>query len=267
MILSYVPLDVSVQSIQRNEQAVRSSAETTVAERLARKPVRRLLLDFCLARTRNLIANRESARLDRGRAFGLQRSVLRQIGRKLHEDKAVAQPEDIFFVSLEELSAYAYGCTLQRDLRETIERNRQLLARCRVSVPADRLYFSGTIGRNFVAQKVSPREHTNSERVLQGISCSPGDITAEAVVVDDPSTAPDVAGKIIVAQMTDPGWIFLMIVAAGLIVEKGSILSHTAIIGREFGIPTIVGVKDATQRIRSGSSITMRAALGEIELC
>jgi phosphohistidine swiveling domain-containing protein len=76
-----------------------------------------------------------------------------------------------------------------------------------------------------------------------------------------------VVGKIIVAQMTDPGWIFLMIVAGGLIVEKGSVLSHTAIIGREFGIPTIVGVTDATKKIRSGASVKMRAGLGEVELC
>ncbi len=54
--------------------------------------------------------------------------------------------------------------------------------------------------------------------------------------------------KIIVARMTDPGWVFLMAAAAGLIVERGSLLTHTAIIGRELGIPTIVG---AARRLRA----------------
>ena len=70
----------------------------------------------------------------------------------------------------------------------------------------------------------------------------------------------------IVARMTDPGWVFLMASAAGLIVEKGSLLTHTAIIGRELGIPTIVGVAGAVSRIKSGSRIRMDGTTGNIEL-
>ena len=61
-----------------------------------------------------------------------------------------------------------------------------------------------------------------------------------------PSSTCDITGEILVAPMTDPGWVFLMVAAGGLIVERGSILSHTAIIGRELGIPTVVGVQNAT---------------------
>jgi pyruvate,water dikinase len=195
------------------------------------------------------------------------RSVLRLIAQRLCEDKAIANPADIFYLTLEEINGYVYGCSLQRNLSEQVQRSRRLLEGYRKCVPAERLHFSGAVGCNRVYQKQRADLALGSERILRGISCSPGDLTAEAIVVEDPSAAPDVAGKIIVAQMTDPGWIFLMIVAAGLIVEKGSVLSHTAIIGREFGIPTIVGVKDATQKIRSGASIKMRAGLGEVELC
>jgi pyruvate,water dikinase len=91
-------------------------------------------------------------------------------------------------------------------------------------------------------------------------------VDAEAVVIEDPQTAPDVTGKIIVARMTDPGWVFLMIASAGLIVEKGSLLSHTAIIGRELGIPTIVGVPHAASRIRCGQRIRMDGSKGEVVL-
>ena len=66
--------------------------------------------------------------------------------------------------------------------------------------------------------------------------------------------------------MTDPGWVFLMTISKGLIVEKGSVLSHTAIIGRELGIPTIVGVKNATKLIKDGDLIEINGDTGSIEI-
>ena len=66
--------------------------------------------------------------------------------------------------------------------------------------------------------------------------------------------------------MTDPGWVFLLVNAKGVIAEKGSILSHTAIISREIGIPSIVGVEDVTSIIHSGDLIKMDALTGKIEI-
>ena len=76
----------------------------------------------------------------------------------------------------------------------------------------------------------------------------------------------DVKNKILVANNTDPGWVFLMIGAKGLISENGSLLSHTAIIGRELGIPTIVGVQHVTQKIPEQASIKMDGGSGIIEI-
>ena len=64
--------------------------------------------------------------------------------------------------------------------------------------------------------------------------------------------------------MTDPGWVFLMASAAALVVEKGSLLSHTAIIGRELGVPTVVGVAGATELIRSGQLVQVNGQTGEV---
>ena len=66
--------------------------------------------------------------------------------------------------------------------------------------------------------------------------------------------------------MTDPGWVFLMISAAGLVVEKGSLLSHTAIIGRELGVPTVVGLPSATVRIKTGDIIKVNGQTGIVEM-
>jgi pyruvate,water dikinase len=83
-------------------------------------------------------------------------------------------------------------------------------------------------------------------------------------VVLDPTRETSIAGEILVAPMTDPGWVFLMLAASGLVVERGGVLSHTAIIGRELGIPTVVAVPDATRRISDGEEIEIDGDQGTV---
>jgi pyruvate,water dikinase len=83
-------------------------------------------------------------------------------------------------------------------------------------------------------------------------------------VISDPRQPAPPGDHILVARSTDPGWLFLMIASRGIVVEKGSVLSHTAIVGRELGIPTIVGVREATTRIAEGRIIAIDGATGEV---
>ena len=85
-------------------------------------------------------------------------------------------------------------------------------------------------------------------------------------MVDDPASCPDTAGKIIVAKMTDPGWVFLIVGAAGIIAEKGSLLSHTAIISRELGKPAVVGVDGAARLLKNGDIVEMDGVRGTIKV-
>ncbi len=85
-------------------------------------------------------------------------------------------------------------------------------------------------------------------------------------MIKNPHDSVNVNGRIIIASNTDPGWVFLISAASGIIIEKGSFLSHSAIIARELGIPAVVGVKDALLRIKTGDTITLNASLGEVLL-
>ncbi|MDH3443981.1 MAG: PEP-utilizing enzyme, partial [Deltaproteobacteria bacterium] len=98
-----------------------------------------------------------------------------------------------------------------------------------------------------------------------GTGCSSGTARGTACVVLDPQSNINGGDHILVACSTDPGWVFLMLSAKGIISEKGSVLSHTAIIGRELGIPTIVGVKDATKLIPDGAHLSINGSTGEIQ--
>jgi pyruvate,water dikinase len=83
-------------------------------------------------------------------------------------------------------------------------------------------------------------------------------------VILDPRAAAIEAGEILVAPRTDPGWIMLFPAAAGLLVEHGSLLSHSAIVAREMGIPAIVSIAGVTAWVQTGDWLEMDGATGVV---
>jgi pyruvate,water dikinase len=99
------------------------------------------------------------------------------------------------------------------------------------------------------------------------MGASPGEITGKALVLQHPEEAfmiKDIENWILVTKNTDPAWVYIMARAKGLVSEKGSLLSHTAIIGRELKLPTVVGVSNATRIMKRGEKITINGATGEV---
>ena len=101
---------------------------------------------------------------------------------------------------------------------------------------------------------------------LIGTPCSSGIVEGKALVIDNVSKKLDVKDKILITKMTDPGWVFLLATCKGVISEKGSLLSHTAIISRELKVPSIVGVEDVTNIIKTNDLLRMNANTGEVEI-
>lgn len=75
-----------------------------------------------------------------------------------------------------------------------------------------------------------------------------------------------VNGKVVVAVSTDPGWAYLLSGAGAIVAERGSLLSHTAIISRELGIPSVVGVREATTQLRTGDVVEVDGARGTVRI-
>jgi len=98
----------------------------------------------------------------------------------------------------------------------------------------------------------------------RGIACSPGIVRGPVRVVTDPRNANLSGPTIIVAERTDPGWILVLPLARALIVERGSLLSHSAIVSRELGIPAIVAVPGVTMWLRDGDWVELNGSTGEI---
>ncbi|RYZ74247.1 MAG: hypothetical protein EOP09_00730 [Proteobacteria bacterium] len=156
---------------------------------------------------------------------------------------------------------------MNSDLKPLINARKEQYASFAELPPMDRMHVQGFIYQMKIFDRPIEKDSSElGESSLTGTACAAGIVQAEACIVLDPAKAPSTAGKILIAEMTDPGWVFLMLSAAGLISEKGSILSHTAIIGRELGIPTIVGVKNATRRIPQGAIIHMDGENGQVKI-
>jgi rifampicin phosphotransferase len=80
----------------------------------------------------------------------------------------------------------------------------------------------------------------------------------------DPLGARLEPGEILVAPSTDPGWTPLFLTAGGLVMEMGGAMSHGAVVAREYGLPAVVGVPEATERIRTGERITVDGLAGTV---
>ncbi len=103
-----------------------------------------------------------------------------------------------------------------------------------------------------------------ADGALRGTPASPGTVRAKARVILEPTGARLEPGEILVSPSTDPGWTPLFLTAGGLVMEMGGAMSHGAVVAREYGIPAVVGVPDATERIATGQRITVDGSAGTI---
>ena len=102
--------------------------------------------------------------------------------------------------------------------------------------------------------------------MLRGTPASPGQVIANARVVVDPIGARIEPGEILVAPSTDPGWTPLFLAAGGLVMEMGSSMSRGAVLAREYGIPAVVGVASATERIKTGDQVAVDGVAGLVRV-
>lgn len=209
------------------------------------------------------IAGREKSRLNRTRIFGIVRNIFTLIGKDFEKNGIIDDRRDIFYLTIDEIWDIA-----DRDsanVKDVIERRKEDYKFYETLPAYSRIIFEDKeFDKKCAAVKLHHNTYNGNE--LRGIPCSNGVVTGEALVVTDVSKVRDVKDKILITAMTDPGWVFLLASAKGVIAQKGSILSHTAIISRELGIPSIVGVDNALSAIHSGDIITMNGNTGEIQI-
>jgi pyruvate,water dikinase len=207
------------------------------------------------------LKNRENMRFCRSRAFGVVKEIFLEIGKMMVRDKILLEPEDVFYLDMKYLEDFCLQNN-RRNLVELVSERKIKFSEYNTSILPDRMMYIG----NNVPLFAAPRTKEEKNMAHQGIAVSRGKVSAKAVIITEPKFDVDVKGKILVTRMTDPGWVFLMAQAAGLVSEKGSLLSHTAIVGRELGIPVVVGVYGATTYFKNGDLLILDGDLGNVSL-
>ncbi|MEO5959563.1 MAG: PEP-utilizing enzyme, partial [Opitutaceae bacterium] len=246
------------------DATLRAQAEARVAQALTGRPLRRLVFAWALKHTRARVRDRENLRFERTRLFGRVRRIYVELGKRFRAMGKFAEPREVFYLTVEEVLGFVEGTTATTDLAGMAVLREREFARFRAKpAPADRFATRGAVhlGNRFQAEKPAVVPSGNS---LRGTGCCPGVVRGRARVVLDPHDAKIEPGEILVAPRTDPGWIMLFPSAAGLLVEHGSLLSHSAIVAREMGIPAIVAVAGVTAWVQTGEWLEIDGSTGVV---
>ena len=250
-------------SARRGGHSNHSEARTDWSVLAPLNPIKRRFAKWLIRWTKARVRDRENLRFERTRIFGHARRVFLALGREFAARDILDAPRDIFFLTTDEALGAVEGFGLSPDLKSLValRKAEDESARSRPD-PPERIEIRGPAIAPVWAETTAIE---NTTLVQSGTGCSAGIVTAKARVIRDPRTEVLEPGDILIARHTDPGWIAVFSNAAAIVVERGSLLSHSAIVARELGIPCVVGLKGATSWIRDGETLTVDGATGRVE--
>jgi phosphohistidine swiveling domain-containing protein len=259
ILASYLQLRNPALSPDVQFRHAAEEAEAMVAELTRRAKhkswLRGMLVGFFLRRAHALGGMREMPRFCFTLLLARARALLWLVGEEMAQAGRLEKAEDIFFITLPEAHEALGGTDLRALVHERRVGYEQELARRHVPLV---LLSDGT------EPTARPHGAASAEGALQGTPASPGVVTASARVILDPQSAHLEHGEVLVAPSTDPGWTPLFFTAGGLVMEMGGAMSHGAIVAREYGIPAVVGVQGATERISTGMRLTVDGTAGTV---
>jgi pyruvate,water dikinase len=237
--------------------ARRGAADREVAERdlLAalpayKRPVARLVLKLA----RRYVPMRGIGKGAFVQNLDAVRAAARHLGDLLVADGVIDDRDDVFMLTTQEIVGNATN-----GFRDTVTARRGVYEMYRtMDVPA---VWVGVPDPVVDEPAIDPDAET-----IDGVAASPGVIEASVRVVLDPSTCEIVPGEILVARDTDPGWASLMFVSAGLIADIGGVMSHTAVVARELGIPCVVSTQHAVRLLRTGDVVRLDGGKGLVQI-
>jgi len=238
----------AIADCERREQRQRLEAEF-----LAGLPAhRRLQGRFALKMAARYVPLRGVGKVSFLRGVDIVRAAARRLGQNLSAAGVLADAEDIFYTTIEE-----HRAGLPANIAELIAERRRTRQR----------YEGLAIPQSFRGLPSIVRPHVDGDAVaIEGTGASPGVVVGLARVVTDPADAYIEEGEILVAHDTDPGWASMMFLSSGLVADIGGIMSHTAVVARELGIPCIVNTKHASRTLKTGDRIMIDGASGCIEI-
>ena len=200
-------------------------------------------------KTKKFIKNRERLRLKRTYVYSVVRNIFLAYGRNYHAEGRLEDPRDVFYLTKQEVFSG------EGDFASLVAQRKAECAQYARQPQYDRIAFYG--------ERVLQIRRSDAAGELTGIPTGAGTVTARVRLMESPND-PLLPGEIILTKRTDPGWISLFPRAAGLIVEHGSMLSHSFVVAREMNLPAVVGIENITARIPDGATVTLDGIKGVV---
>ena len=274
-VASYVRMkSYSIEAMEVRERQIREGAEGKVREKLSGP--RRWIYFWVLRHARTAVRNREDLRFDRTKSYGLVRHLMRAVGGNFVKLGLLENEFDVFFLTVEEIIAFVEGRLPTHSLKDLVGVRKPVFEEYkRTPSPPDRFVTYGAVGLSEAYPAVldggdllRELESKNQDPdFLYGTPCCPGVVEGVVRVAHELKDTENLQGEILVTSRTDPGWVPLYPSCSGLLIERGSLLSHSAVVARELGLPTIVGISGGLmKRLKTGQRVRIDAGKGEVRI-
>ena len=206
--------------------------------------------------SRQLMPLREHHKFLAVKVLALIKPVLTEAGEQFEKEGRLGSPKDIWFLTLTEILGALDKP--EQVLKSLVEKRKANFKHYQTLTPPRVITSQGEI-------PALGLEVDAPDGALVGSPVSPGVVEGVAKVVLDPSREALKPGEILVAPFTDPGWTPLFVNAAGLVTEVGGLMTHGSLVAREYGVPAVVGVVDATTQIKTGQRLRVHGDAGYVE--
>ena len=247
-----------LEAVDERNRALKAETEELVQERVNRLSLggaKWRLLSGVLNTARRYIVFREEQRFVLDQWITMNRELYLKVGSRLVEAGALDTPGDVFYLWKHEISALVDGEPL--DVRRSVALRREEFNRYENMTPPKFLE-----GNREFNDPCPPSSH-----VVEGIPASQGVLTGTVRVLTSIADIWKVrAGEILVVPRTDPGWTPVFSKIGGLVTETGGILSHGAVVSREYGVPAVTNIRNACRLFRTGQTVTIDGATGSVTM-
>lgn len=240
----------------------RLAAEALAQQKLKGKWGKRLLFNHVLRNARYFVTQRENLRYYRTRGFGMVRRMMLGIGRQLATANIISEKRDVFWLKLDELETLT---TIPKPMAEIVSQRQASYKRFEEHNVPQRIVSYG-VPKGLINIKSRSVLQENTSGILQGIPCSAGIVRATIRLVTYLDELKSLNGAILATYATDPGFVVLFASASGILTERGSLLSHAAIVSREMGIPCIVGIEGLMDQLKDGTIVEMDGSTGTVTI-
>ena len=250
-----------VNAVQNFERA---AAERQQLEKQYRKqlknPIKRMIFNHLLIRAQTGSVFRENVKSEVIKLLTAKRKLILELSKRLHDKSILENEDDVFFLRHEEIIPVV-NKNAGFNIHETIRARRaEYDTNCSITPPD--VVFGPFDPDTYIPETID--EHAE---ILKGFGVSPGIATGQARVILRADMGQQLlAGEILVAPFTDPGWTPYFVPAAAIVMDEGGIFSHGSIVAREYGLPAVVNVGNATKIIKTGQIIQVDGDRGVVKI-